>query len=82
MASVIRLRRMGRRNSPAYRIVVANEQSPRDGKFIETLGHYNPLAKDKGEIEIKKDRAEYWISQGVRVSDTVKSIFKRNQIKV
>ena len=82
MASVIRLRRMGRKNRPTYRIVVADEGCPRDGRFIETLGHYNPLAPEKGEVQVDKARAEYWISQGVRVSDTVRTIFKRNAIKV
>ena len=83
MASVIRLRRMGRKNRPTYRIVVAEESCPRDGRFIETLGSYSPIAVGgKGDVQLDKARAEYWISQGVRVSDTVRTIFKRNEIKV
>jgi len=73
---------MGRKNRPTYRIVVADERCPRDGRFIETLGSYNPIAEGKGDVQLDKARAEYWISQGVRVSDTVRTIFKRNEIKV
>ena len=81
MASVIRLRRIGRKNRPTYRIVVAEESCPRDGRFIETIGHYNPIAAGKGDIEINKDRAEYWIQQGVRISDTVRTIFKTSSVR-
>lgn len=82
MATVIRLRRMGRNNRPLYRIVVTDERSPRDGRFIETLGHYDPIAKEMGKVDIKKDRVEYWLTQGVRVTDTVRSILKRQAIKL
>ncbi len=81
MASVIRLRRMGRKNRPTYRIVVADERSPRDGRFIETLGSYNPIAEGKGDVQLDKERVQYWLGQGVRVTNTVQTIFKRNDIK-
>jgi small subunit ribosomal protein S16 len=74
MAVCIRLRRMGKRNAPAHRIVVADQRSPRDGRFIEILGTYNPRAKEES---IDLARAEYWISQGAQPSDTVSGIIKR-----
>ncbi len=82
MASVMRLRRMGRNNRPYYRIVVANERSPRDGRFIETLGQYDPITKGTGTVTLDKARVEYWLSQGVRVTDTVRSLLKRQAIKL
>jgi small subunit ribosomal protein S16 len=65
---------MGKRNAPAHRIVVADQRSPRDGRFIEILGTYNPRAKEES---IDLARAEYWISQGAQPSDTVSGIIKR-----
>jgi len=76
MAVSIRLRREGNRNNPVYRVVVADSRSPRDGKFIELIGTYDPKkATDNSSINI--ERAEYWLGVGARPSDTVASIIKK-----
>jgi len=73
MAVAIRLKREGNRNSPYYKIVVADQRKPRDGKFIEIIGTYDP--KKAGEnFTIKLDRAEYWVGVGARPSQTVGNI--------
>ncbi len=72
----IRLKRVGTTNSPAYRIVVADSRSPRDGKFIEELGSYLPLKKDKN-YTLNLERAEYWLKSGAQPSDTVASFIKK-----
>jgi small subunit ribosomal protein S16 len=73
MAVIIRLRRDGAKNSPYYRIVVADKHSPRDGKFLELIGTYDP--KKKGDNStVKLDRADHWIANGALPSDTVKSL--------
>lgn len=71
----IRLRRMGSKHRPAYRVVIADARAPRDGKFIETIGHYNPQLQPK-VLVIKQDRARYWLSVGAQPSDTVVRLFK------
>lgn len=71
----IRLRRMGLKHKPAYRVVVADARAPRDGKFIETIGHYNPQSQPK-ILMIKQDRARYWLSVGAQPSDTVVRLLK------
>jgi small subunit ribosomal protein S16 len=72
----IRLRREGAKNRPYYRIVVADQRSPRDGKFLELIGTYDP--KKQGEnYTLKLDRAEYWIQNGAQPSETVASIIKK-----
>ncbi|MBM7845768.1 small subunit ribosomal protein S16 [Herpetosiphon giganteus] len=71
----IRLRRMGMKHKPAYRVVIADSHAPRDGKFIETIGHYNPQAQPK-VVFIKEDRARYWLSVGAQPSDTVVRLLK------
>lgn len=76
MAVRIRLKRIGAKKRPFYRIVVADSRSPRDGRFIETLGTYNPLA-NPAEIHVKPDRVRVWLSQGALPSETVKDIFLR-----
>jgi len=76
MAVTIRLRRDGTKNSPYYRIVVADKHSPRDGKFLELIGTYDPKKKT-GNSSVKLERADYWISQGAQPSDTVKSLIKK-----
>ena len=76
MAVKIRLKRIGTKNTPVYRVVVADGRSPRDGKFIEEIGTYQPLKKDDN-FTIKLDRAEYWISKGAQPSDTVRSFIKK-----
>ena len=76
MSVKIRLTRVGRRNSPFFRIVVADSRSPRDGRFIEILGVYQPL-KGTAEFEVKEDRAVFWLERGAIPSNTVRSIFKK-----
>jgi small subunit ribosomal protein S16 len=71
----IRLRRVGRKRTPLYRIVVADSKSPRDGRFIETIGNYNPRIAEGLLIEI--DRANYWLDVGAQPSDTVRSLLRR-----
>jgi small subunit ribosomal protein S16 len=72
----IRLRRVGRKKSPIYRIVVADSQSPRDGRFIEIIGNYSPRQGDRA-IDLKMDRANYWLDNGAQPSDTVRSLLRR-----
>ena len=76
MAVRIRLKRIGTTNAPAYRIVVADGRSPRDGRFIEEIGAYLPLKRDDN-VTLKLDRAEYWLSKGAQPSETVASFIKR-----
>src|ERR671937_2680458 len=78
MAVSIRLRREGTKNSPYYKVVVADKRSPRDGKFIEIIGTYDPK-KPGHNSTLKLDRAEYWISKGAQPSDTVRSLIKKNK---
>jgi len=72
----IRLRRTGTTKRPYYRVVVADSKAWRDGRFVETLGHYDPR-KDPAVVKIDAERAQYWISKGARPSDTVRSLLKR-----
>lgn len=76
MAVKIRLKRVGAKNNPVFRIVVADGRSPRDGKFIEELGTYNPIKKDDNFV-IDLDRAQYWVKNGAQPSDTVASFIKK-----
>jgi len=76
MAVKIRMKRVGTKNLPVFRIVVADGRSPRDGKFIEEIGTYQPLKKGDN-FSIKMDRAQYWISKGAQPSDTVASFLKK-----
>lgn len=76
MPVVIRLRREGKKNNPKYRIVVTDSRMPRDGRFIEILGSYDPI-NEKNTV-VKKARIEEWIKNGAQVSDRVKSILKRS----
>src|SRR5438552_19113364 len=78
MAVSIRLRREGTKNSPYYKVVVADRRSPRDGKFIEIIGAYDPK-KPGHNSTLKIDRIEYWISKGAQPSDTVRSLIKQNK---
>jgi small subunit ribosomal protein S16 len=78
MAVSIRLRREGSKNRPYYRVVVADSRGPRDGKFIEILGTYDPkLTGQNSSFSI--ERAEYWMSKGARPSDTVRSLIKKQK---
>ena len=76
----IRLRRTGKTKQPSYRVVVADSRSPRDGKFIEIIGHYNPVRQPK-ELVIKGDRARYWLSVGAKPSDRVAYLLKKDYWK-
>lgn len=66
----IRLRRTGQKHQPSYRIVVADKDSPRDGRFVEILGHYNPRTEPE-TFEVKEDRVRHWVSQGAQPTETV-----------
>ena len=77
MAVKIRLKRMGAKKAPFYRVVVADSRSPRDGRFIEELGYYNPM-KDPAEIVIDNEKAQKWISNGAQPTDTVKDLLKKS----
>ena len=79
MAVKIRLRRMGAKKAPFYRIVVADSRYPRDGRFIEEIGYYNPL-QDLPVVKIDAEKAAKWIANGAQPTDTVKAIFKKNDI--
>jgi len=70
------MKRIGTTNTPVYRIVVADSRSPRDGKFIEEIGTYQPLKK-ADNVSLKVDRADYWLSQGAQPSETVRSFIKK-----
>lgn len=72
----IRLRRMGAKKSPYYRIVVADSHFPRDGRFIEEIGTYNPLS-EPSEIKVDAERAQTWIKNGAQPTDTVKNLLKK-----
>lgn len=79
MAVKIRLKRMGAKRSPFYRVVVADARSPRDGRFIEEIGYYNPLT-DPAQVKINEERALKWLLDGAQPSDTVRSLFRREGI--
>jgi small subunit ribosomal protein S16 len=72
----IRLRRTGKTKQPSYRVVIADKRSPRDGRFIEIIGYYNPVRQPK-ELVIKGDRARYWLSVGAQPTDAVVRLLKR-----
>jgi small subunit ribosomal protein S16 len=78
MAVSIRLRREGAKNRPYYKVVVADSRSPRDGKFIEIIGTYDPKKTDHNST-LKLDRIDHWISKGAQPSDTVRSLIKKNK---
>ncbi|HMQ31949.1 MAG TPA: 30S ribosomal protein S16 [Chloroflexaceae bacterium] len=72
----IRLRRTGKTKQPSYRLVVADSRSPRDGKFIEIIGHYNPIRQPK-VLEVKADRARYWLGVGAQPTETASKLLQR-----
>ena len=80
MAVVLRLKRMGANKKPFYRIVATERSSPRDGRFIEEIGYYDPK-KNPAVIKINKERALYWLKNGAEPSVTVKSMLKKQKIK-
>ena len=77
MAVKIRLRRMGAKKNPFYRVVVADSRFPRDGRFIEEIGYYDPT-KNPAEVKIDGEKAKKWIGNGAQPTDTVKAILKKN----
>ena len=79
MAVKIRLKRLGAKKTPFYRVVVADERSPRDGKFIEEIGYYNPLTNPV-DIKIDADKAQKWIKNGAQPTETVRSLLKKSEI--
>lgn len=76
MAVRIRLNRMGAKKRPFYRLVVADSRAPRDGRFIEILGHYNPIV-DPVELVVDKEKTQDWLNKGAQPSDTVKRLLKQ-----
>ena len=79
MAVKIRLKRIGAKKSPFYRVVVADERSPRDGKFIEEIGYYNPLTNPV-DIKINAEKATKWLNNGAQPTETVRTLLKKSEI--
>lgn len=79
MAVKIRLRRLGAKKSPFYRIVVADSRSPRDGRFIAELGYYNPMT-DPADIKVDVEKAKEWIAKGAQPTDTVRALLKKTNV--
>ncbi|MDD4504158.1 MAG: 30S ribosomal protein S16 [Clostridiaceae bacterium] len=79
MSVKIRLKRMGAKKAPFYRVVVADSRSPRDGKFIEEIGYYNPISEPV-EIKIDAEKVKKWLGTGAQPSDTVRSLLKKSGI--
>ena len=75
----MRLRRMGAKKAPFYRVVVADSRYPRDGRFIEEIGYYNPLT-DPAEVKIDADKAKTWLANGAQPTETVKALLKKSGI--
>ena len=79
MAVKMRLRRMGAKKAPTYRVIVADSRSPRDGRFIEEIGYYNPQI-EPAEIKLDADKAKEWLAKGAQPTETVKSLLKKSGI--
>ena len=79
MAVKIRLRRMGAKKAPFYRVVVADSRSPRNGRFIEEIGYYDPT-KEPSVVKVDAEKAKKWIANGAQPTDTVRAIFKNNDV--
>ena len=77
MAVKMRLRRMGAKKAPTYRVIIADSRSPRDGRFIEEIGYFNPMSD---EIKIDAEKAKTWIANGAQPTDTVKALLKKSNI--
>ena len=81
MAVVIRMKRSGRRNRPCYRISVSDSRAPRDGRVLESLGLYDPIASSpEAQVQLDVERARHWIEHGAQPSETVRSLFKRHGV--
>ena len=78
MSVKIRMKRFGTKNSPKWRIVVSDAKMPRDGRFIEEIGHYNALPKDD-ILVVKQDRLDHWVKQGAQMSVALKSLLRRQK---
>lgn len=74
----IRLRRVGAKKAPYYRIVVADSRSPRDGRFVEEIGTYDPMA-ESGKIKVDMERVKYWLANGAQPTDTVRGLLKKEE---
>jgi small subunit ribosomal protein S16 len=81
LAVKLRLRRMGKKKQPIYKVVAADARSPRDGKFLEAVGIYNPLTNPH-TIDLKEDRINYWLNNGAQPTDTVKSLLNQTGINL
>lgn len=79
MAVKIRLRRMGAKKAPFYRIVVADSRYPRDGRFIEEIGYYNPL-QEPAVVKVDSEKAKKWVANGAQPTNTVKTLFKKYDV--
>lgn len=79
MAVKIRLRRLGAKKAPFYRVVVADSRYPRDGRFIEEIGYYDPT-KEPADVKIDAEKAQKWIKNGAQPTDTVKALLKKNGV--
>jgi len=79
MAVKLRLKRMGSKQKPFYRIVAADSRSPRDGRFIETVGTYNPIVKENN-VTVDEEKVIKWLNNGAQPTDTVKSLLSRNGV--
>ena len=77
MAVKIRLKRMGKKKAPFYRIVVADERSPRDGRFIEEIGYYNPMTQP-AQVKVDNEKAQDWMKKGAQPTDTVRVLLKKS----
>ena len=80
MAVKIRLRRMGAKKAPFYRVVVADSRSPRDGRFIEEVGYYDPM-KEPAEIKLDAEKVQKWIASGAQPTDTVRALINKSGIE-
>ncbi len=79
MAVKIRLTRLGAKKTPFYRVIVADSRSPRDGRFIDDIGYYNPMT-NPAEIKIDSEKANAWLAKGATPTETVKSLLKKSEI--
>ncbi|MDQ0417349.1 small subunit ribosomal protein S16 [Thermoactinomyces sp. DSM 45891] len=79
MAVKIRLKRIGAKKAPFYRVVVADSRAPRDGRFIEEIGYYNPIAQP-AQVKIDAEKAKKWLATGAQPSDTVRNLFRKEGI--
>ena len=79
MSVKIRLKRMGMKKKPFYRVVVADIHSPRDGRFIEEIGYYNPM-EEPSVVKVDAEKAKKWIQNGAQPTDTVKALFQKNNV--